>query len=136
VTQPNQAADPPPAMPLRILVVDDNTDGAESLGMVLRLAGHTVEVAHDGPTALRMAATQQPHVVVLDIGLPGMDGYEAARRLRQLVGLETARLIAVTGYGQDRDRQAARAAGFDEHYTKPLDPIAFRDNLARLYPLH
>jgi CheY-like chemotaxis protein len=114
--------------------VDDNADGAESLAMVLRLAGHEVVVAHDGPSGLRAAASQQPDVVVLDIGLPGMDGYEAARRLRRLPGLESARLIALTGYGQDRDRQAAHAAGFDEHHVKPLDPVAFRDNLARLFP--
>jgi signal transduction histidine kinase/DNA-binding response OmpR family regulator len=124
------AAAPPPvgnARPasasgsLRILLVDDNTDGAESLATLLRLAGHETRVAHDGPEALGTAADFRPQVVVLDIGLPGMDGYEVARRLRADPKLGMVVLVAVTGYGRDRDRQRSREAGFDHHLVKPVE---------------
>ncbi len=104
----------------RILVVDDNQDAADSLAMLLRLGGHEVEVAHDGPRALEIASDQKPSFVLLDIGLPGMDGYEVCRRLRSL-GLEGSRIIAMTGYGQDRDRQRSQEAGFDLHTVKPVE---------------
>ncbi|HEU5219461.1 MAG TPA: response regulator [Gemmatimonadales bacterium] len=107
--------------PCRILVVDDSTDAAESMARLLLLSGHEVTVAHDGPSALEIAAREAPAIVLLDIGLPGMDGYEVCRRLRQL-GLADTRIIAVTGYGQDRDRQRSRDAGFDAHAVKPVDP--------------
>lgn len=107
--------------PRRVLVVDDGRDAAESLAMLLRMHGHEVRVAYDGEQALRYAAAAPPQVVLLDIGLPGMDGYEVARRLRRLAGVATARMIAVTGYGQAQDQQAAQAAGFDGHLTKPVD---------------
>jgi signal transduction histidine kinase len=107
--------------PLRILVVDDSKDAAESLAKLLRLEGHEVLVARDGPEALALAASEHPAVVLLDIGLPGMDGYEVCRRVRQQ-GLRSARIIAVTGYGQERDRQRSRDAGFDTHTVKPVDP--------------
>ena len=94
-----------PAQPRRILVVDDNEDAAESLAMLLRMGGHEVMVAHDGHQALEIAAIERPGVVLLDIGLPGMDGYEVCRRVRQQ-GLADAQIIAMTGYGQDRDRRA------------------------------
>jgi CheY-like chemotaxis protein len=90
--------------------------------MLLRMHGHEVRVAYDGVQALRYAAASPPQVVLLDIGLPGMDGYEVARRLRLLAGVTQARMIAVTGYGQEQDLQAAGAAGFDGHLTKPVDP--------------
>ena len=106
----------------KILVVDDNVDAAESVAMLLRLNGHEVEVAYDGESALSIAATFAPDIAFLDIGLPGMDGYEVARRLRTLPGLEALRLIAVTGYGQDKDKAAALAAGFHLHLTKPVEP--------------
>ena len=96
--------------------------------MLLRLSGHKVEVAYDGESALNIAATFAPDIAFLDIGLPGMDGYEVARRLRALPGLEALRLIAVTGYGQDKDKAAALAAGFFLHLTKPVEP----DELAKL----
>jgi signal transduction histidine kinase len=111
----------PAAHPLRVLVVDDSTDAAESLAKLLRLAGHEVLVAHDGQKALEIAAAGQPTVMLLDIGLPGMDGYEVCRRMRQQ-GFAEARIIAVTGYGQERDRQRSREAGFDSHTIKPVDP--------------
>jgi signal transduction histidine kinase len=106
--------------PRRILVVDDNQDAAESLAMLLRLSGHDVMVAHDGHQALAIAAIERPAVVLLDIGLPGMDGYEVCRRAR-LQGLADAQIIAMTGYGQDRDRERSREAGFNSHTVKPVE---------------
>jgi CheY-like chemotaxis protein len=103
-----------------VLVVDDNEDAAQSLALVLRLAGHEVRVARDGPEALALADAQPPEVVLLDIGLPGMDGYEVAVRLRERDVLAGALLVAVTGYGQDEDRRRARDAGIDLHLTKPV----------------
>jgi len=105
----------------RILVVDDNRDAAESLGSLLELLGADVRVAYDGSEALRVAAAQKPNVVLLDIGMPGMDGYEVARRLRRQRELRNIMLIALTGWGQDEDRGRSREAGFDYHLTKPAD---------------
>jgi signal transduction histidine kinase len=106
---------------LRILVVDDSRDAAESLSKLLRLGGHEVLIAHEGEHALHLAATQQPAVVLLDIGLPGMDGYEVCRRLRQS-GLTRALVVAMTGYGLERDRQRSQESGFDTHLVKPVPP--------------
>ncbi|HXG08276.1 MAG TPA: MASE1 domain-containing protein [Gemmataceae bacterium] len=115
----------------RVLVVDDNVDAAESLAMLLRLEGHEVMVAHDGPAALAAAQVCRPEVVFLDIGLPqGMSGHEVALRLRELPGMEKAFLVAVTGFGQDEDRQRSHRAGFDLHLTKPVDPDELRRLLA------
>ena len=111
----NQVAEQPQC----ILVVDDNVDLAESMSMLLRFRGHEVFVAHNGVTALQLAGQVSPAVVLLDIGLPDMDGYEVCRRLRRS-GLEKARIIAMTGYGSERDSQRAEAAGFDEHCVKPV----------------
>jgi len=109
------------AAPKSVLVVDDNADASESLAVLLRLSGHEVEVAANGEAALALAETFRPQVVLLDLGLPGMDGFEVARRLRTRPELATTRLIAITGYGQARDRQATAAAGFERHLTKPVD---------------
>lgn len=107
----------------RVLVIDDNVDAAESLALVLRSAGHEVAVTHNGPSALATAPDFRPEVVFLDIGLPGgMDGYEVARHLRRQSGTRPILLVAVTGYGQEEDRQHAREAGFDRHVVKPADP--------------
>ncbi len=106
----------------RILVVDDNIDAAESLALLLRAAGHVVRTAPSGPAAMDEAATFRPEAVVLDIGLPGMDGYEVARRLRGTPQGGAALLVALTGYGQDTDRHRSQEAGFDHHLTKPADP--------------
>jgi PAS domain S-box-containing protein len=108
----------------RILVVDDNGDAAESLALVLGMTGHEVRLAGDGPSALAAAAEFRPEIVLLDIGLPGMDGYEVARRLRSGDGPRDMSLVALTGYGQDADRERARAAGFDHHLVKPASPEA------------
>jgi PAS domain S-box-containing protein len=111
-----------------ILVVDDNHDAADLLADALRAQDHRVSVAYDGPSALATARGSRPEIALLDIGLPVMDGYELARRLRDLPGSSSLRLVAVTGYGQEADRQRAGAAGFDEHQTKPIN----LDDLARV----
>jgi PAS domain S-box-containing protein len=105
----------------KVLIVDDNEDAAEMLAETLRVTGHDTRVAHDAPAALRLAASFRPDVALLDIGLPVMDGYELARRLRELEGLAGIRLVAVTGYGQESDRQKSAAAGFHHHLVKPVD---------------
>jgi PAS domain S-box-containing protein len=106
----------------RILIVDDNADSAEALALALGTTGHEVRLAGDGPSALSAAAEFQPDVVLLDIGLPGMDGYEVARRLRSGSGLPHVFMVALTGYGQEADRERAREAGFDHHLVKPTSP--------------
>lgn len=105
----------------RILIVDDYKDSAQSLAMFLRLMGNDVHTSYDGPSALEAAAVYIPEVVLLDIGLPGMTGYEVARSLRSLPGLEKAILVAVTGWGQEEDRRRCKEAGFDQHVIKPID---------------
>jgi CheY-like chemotaxis protein/two-component sensor histidine kinase len=108
----------------RVLVVDDNVSSAQSLAMVVKLDGHEVQVAHDGAGALEAVRRFRPEVVLMDIGLPGMDGYEVARRLRQDAELAAgiALLVAVTGYAEDEARRRSREAGFDHHLVKPVDP--------------
>jgi CheY-like chemotaxis protein/two-component sensor histidine kinase len=113
-----------PEVSRRILVVDDNTDAAELMAELFQRSGHHTAVAHDGPSALEVAATFGPEIAILDIGLPVMDGYELARRLRDQLG--QIHLIALTGYGQASDRERAIAAGFDVHLVKPVDPAALR----------
>src|SRR5690606_38369483 len=104
----------------RVLLVDDNVDAAELLSEALREFGYTVAIAHDGPQALALVQDFRPEVAVLDIGLPVMDGYELARRLRQR-GLDDCRMIALTGYGQEEDQARSRDAGFAAHMIKPVD---------------
>lgn len=103
----------------RVLVVDDNQDAADGLQILMQLRGFDVRVAYDGSTAIDMAVSEQPAVVLLDIGLPGLDGYEVCRRMRQK-GLTRTCIIALTGYGQDRDRERSKDAGFDLHTVKPV----------------
>ena len=107
--------------PRRVLVVDDNRDSGESLGMLLQLLGADVRIVYDGPAALEAVGTYRPAVVLLDIGMPGMDGHEVARRIRQQPELEDVTLVALTGWGQEQDRRASRSAGFDYHLVKPAD---------------
>lgn len=116
----------------RLLIVDDNHDAALSLAMVLRLQGHEVRVAHDGPTALDTATKFQPDVIFLDIGMPGMDGYEVARRVRKTAGIEKTVLAALTGWGQQEDRRRSAEAGFDHHLVKPPEPSLIEKLLADL----
>ncbi|HEY5899554.1 MAG TPA: response regulator [Burkholderiales bacterium] len=106
----------------RVLVVDDNVDAAESTAAFLRLEGHEVKTVSDGPEALASVSVFAPHVIVLDIGLPGLDGYAIARRLREQGDTSHALLIALTGYGTREDRDRAMSAGFDHHFVKPADP--------------
>jgi CheY-like chemotaxis protein len=117
------------AVKFRILVVDDNIDGAESLAVLLRMSGHEVITVACGVDALTCSTDFRPQIVILDIGLPDMDGYEVAQRLRQSPGTRYAKLIAVTGYGQDEDRQFSRQAGFDYHFLKPVDFHAINEIL-------
>ncbi len=105
----------------RILVVDDYPLAAESLMKMLQLGGHDVWVARDGPSALREVESRRPDIVLLDIGLPGMDGFQVAERIRNLPRIQQLTLIALSGYGQEEDRRRSRAAGFDYHLTKPVD---------------
>jgi signal transduction histidine kinase len=114
----------------RILVVDDNADGAQSLGMLLQMFGHEVRTAQDGPAAIEEARKYEPEVVLLDIGLPGMDGLEVARRLRQELGLK-ALLVAMTGYGQEEYRRRSQEAGFNAHLVKPVDLETLHTMLAQ-----
>ena len=113
---------------LRVLVADDNRDAADSLQRVLALYGHEVRVVYDGSAALRVGEEFRPRVAVLDIGMPGTDGYEVARSFRRSLG-EEVKLVALTGWGQEADRRRALAAGFDHHLTKPIDPGALNDLL-------
>ncbi|MFL6200432.1 MAG: ATP-binding protein [Thermoanaerobaculia bacterium] len=123
---------PAASRPLKVLVVEDNVDAAESLATLLRLWNHDVNVVHDGRTALEAARTQQPEVVLLDIGLPGLDGYQVARRLREELGLDHTLLVAMTGYGQPEDRRRSQEAGIHHHFVKPVEPIVLRNLLAGL----
>ncbi len=116
---------------LRILVVDDNRDAADSLGLVLRLLGAETKVAYDGPSALQVLGAFRPTVVFVDIGMPGMDGHEVARRVRQRPEGREVVLVALTGWGQEEDRRRSRAAGFDHHLTKPVDPQELQHLLGR-----
>jgi signal transduction histidine kinase/ActR/RegA family two-component response regulator len=118
---PSAAPSSLPTLGRRILVVDDNRDAVDALAMMLRLNGSDVEVAYDGPSGLATAQSFRPDAIVLDIGLPGMDGYEVARRLRTRPETADKLIVAVTGYGQKEDRERAHAAGFDHHLVKPIE---------------
>jgi len=128
------AADLAAAALRRVLVVDDSVDTAESLALLLRLRGFEVETAHDGPAALKKAASFHPEAVLLDIGLPGLDGYQVARRLRRRRRTAKALLVALTGYRQEEDQDRALKAGFDHFLTKPVAPPVIYELLARPLP--
>jgi CheY-like chemotaxis protein len=113
-----------------VLIVEDNADSADVLELMLRMAGHETQTARDGPHALAIADTFHPAVVVLDIGLPGMSGYEVARQIRKQAWADGVLLVAVTGWGQAEDQRRAMDAGFDFHLTKPVDPEALMRLLA------
>jgi CheY-like chemotaxis protein/two-component sensor histidine kinase len=124
-----------PTRSKRVLVVDDNEDSARTLRAQLERRGHVIEVAKDGAEALSLALSQEPEAIVLDIGLPILDGYEVARRIRLSDSLQHCRLIALTGYGTAEDRERCRAAGFDSHLIKPVDLSELLDVLeARKWP--
>jgi CheY-like chemotaxis protein len=122
-----------PTTPLRILIVDDNHDSADMLGTLLQLAGHETFAAHDGLAAVEEAARLDPDVILLDIGLPMLNGYEAARRIRQQQGQKRRPLlVAFTGWGQEDDRRRSAEAGFDAHLVKPVDDVVLGTLLADL----
>jgi len=120
------------SQPLRILVVDDNVDSTDSLRMLLEMSGHQVRCAYDGPVALQTASFFNPDVILLDLGLPGMHGYEVARRLRAMDSTRHPHLIALTGYGSSEDEQRSLEAGFEHHLVKPLDCQTLNSILAAL----
>ncbi|MEO8164726.1 MAG: response regulator, partial [Betaproteobacteria bacterium] len=122
-------------VPRRLLVVDDHRENADTMTMLLVALGHDVQTAYAGPQAIELASQYQPQAILLDIGLPGMNGYEVARELRKAPQGAQTLLIAVSGYGQDEDRRRSREAGFDHHLVKPVDPAQLAriiDNLATL----
>jgi PAS domain S-box-containing protein len=133
VHAPRAAAAPMAAAGRRILVADDNKDTADSLQRVLQLYGYDVRVAYDGASALRLGAAFRPEVAVLDIGMPGANGYEVAREIRKQQGPQI-KLVALTGWGQEGDRRRAMEAGFDFHLTKPVDPGTLNDLLSEVAP--
>ena len=128
------SATPPKTCSLRVLMVDDNVDTVLSFSILLRAAGHEVRTAHDGPAAIQVALEYQPDVVLLDIGLPGLNGYEVAKRIRQEHTLKNVVLVALTGYGQNSDRQTALEAGFDHHLVKPARLAQLKQILATVTP--
>lgn len=121
---------PPMSRALRVMVVEDNSDSAEILTTLLELEGHTARAFHDGPSALAAVAEFRPEVALVDLGLPGMDGYELGRRLREDPALKGLLMVVLSGYGQDEDRRRSREVGFDEHFVKPVDPDVLRELLA------
>jgi len=125
-------AEPAAARGVRILLVEDNPDVAEGMAMLLEAFGHEVHVATSGPDALDAARAQRPALLLVDIGLPGMDGYELARRVREIPALRDAVLVALTGYALEEDRERARKAGFDQHLIKPVDPKVLRGVVAQV----
>jgi CheY-like chemotaxis protein len=116
----------------RILVVEDNPDAADATLMFLEVLGHRVRVAHDGVAALELARANVPDVMLIDIGLPGMDGYEVARHVRRDPAIKDIVLVALTGYGREEDKHQALTAGFDYHLVKPVDPDALPGLVAQL----
>jgi PAS domain S-box-containing protein len=139
--QPPQPTDPPVRLEphwnsgqqgVRVLVVDDNRDAAKTLALLLRIMGHETHTAFDGPQALELAESWGPRVILLDIGLPGMNGYEVATRIRQQDWGQGILLVAQTGWGQEDDKRRSREAGFDHHFTKPVDPAELKRLLSSL----
>ena len=122
------------SIPRCLLIADDNDDAAESLAMLLRMEGHEVVVVGNGRDALNAVSALRPSVVLLDIGMPDISGYEVARQLRQTPEGQSLTLIAVTGWGQERDKLRARDAGFDHHFTKPIDPNTLLELVKRMDP--
>jgi len=117
---------------LRVLVAEDNEDSAETMAMLLRLYGHQVEVASDGPRALEAVKASQPDVVLLDIGLPKLDGWQVAKQIREQGNGSRPFLIAISGYGTEADKLRSEEAGIDVHLVKPVDPIELKNILKRL----
>jgi len=132
--QPRKAERSVPLATKRVLVVDDNHDAADSLAMFLKFLGATVRVAYEGASAIEMVAKLRPEIVLLDIGMPMLDGYEVARRLRELPEGRDVLLVAMTGWGQEEDKRRTAQAGFDHHLVKPVDPVKLEKLLAEYSP--
>ena len=128
--EPEKAALPPKG--LRVLVVDDNHDAAEVLSMLLESIGVNVQTVNSGPAALAALPGYQPNVILMDIGMPGMNGYEVARRIREQPQYNDIKMIALTGWGQEEDRRQSEDAGFDHHLTKPVDFKLLKELIASL----
>jgi CheY-like chemotaxis protein len=118
----------------RILIVDDNRDSAQTMAALLQAWGHEVQTAYDGPAAVSAADDFRPEAIFLDLGLPGMNGYDVAKHLRAAAELAPAMLVAFTGYGQDEDRRRVLDAGFDHHLLKPVDPALLEKIIDTLAP--
>lgn len=121
---------PPPERRRRVLIADDNHDAADTLAMLLEMSGYEMCVARDGEEAVSMAASFRPDAILLDIGMPRLDGYGACERIRLLPGVSAAFIVALTGWGNEADKERARAAGFDRHLVKPVDPAQLLEILA------
>lgn len=119
---------------MKIVIADDNRDSADSMAMLLGAFGHDVHVAYNGDEALTVAEKERPDAVLLDIGMPGKDGYECAQAIRAKDWAQSTFLIALTGWGQESDKQRSKQAGFDRHLTKPVDPTALETLLADIPP--
>jgi CheY-like chemotaxis protein len=117
---------------MKIVIADDNRDSADSMAMLLGAFGHEVHVAYDGSQAVAKAKETKPDIVLLDIGMPGMDGYECARAIRACDWAAKTLLVALTGWGQEDDKRRSREAGFDRHLTKPVDPAQLESALRPL----
>jgi CheY-like chemotaxis protein len=128
---PTTATAPAQTHKRRVLIADDNRDAADSISMLLQMAGHEVSVAYDGQQALESIETLRPEIALLDIGMPGLDGLEVARRVRLDIRIRNTLLIAVTGWGQASDKARALAAGFDLHFTKPVEPATLIELLGK-----
>ena len=115
---------------LRVLVVDDNKDSAASMAAVLKALGQQCFVANDGPTAIGIAERERPHLIIMDIGMPGMNGYEACMRIREHDWGRKMKIVALTGWGLEQDRERSREAGFDHHLVKPIDKASLLDLLS------
>ena len=130
---PGMPASSPSQGPLKVLLVEDNRDARTTLRMLLTLGhGHQVLEAEDGPRALQLVADERPDVALVDLGLPGLDGFEVARRIRAMLGRDEIFLVALTGYGDDEDRVRTEEAGFDVHFVKPVDTAALAKLLSEL----
>lgn len=116
---------------LRVLIADDNVDAADSLAMLVSLEGHAVSIARNGDEALQLVSRIAPDVAILDIGMPGQNGLTVAQRIREMEEGERMLVVALTGHGQSEDKLRARAAGFDEHFTKPVDPALLLGRIAQ-----
>ena len=132
VSAPQLEASGGTVVPLQILVVDDNVPSAKTTGWMLEMVGHQTNLVHDGPAAIEAAKRLRPDVILLDIGLPGKNGYDVCRELRLDPAFKDTVMVAQTGWGQERDREMAFEAGFDHHLTKPVDFQMFADILGKV----